>query len=395
MIDALIIGGGPAGSKAASLLAAEHEVLVIEKRNADGRPVHCTGLISQETLKLSSVRPKVLNTLYGAEIIFPNGKKITINSDEEKALLIDRNELDSLMAEKAKNDGAVFAYSERYVSHTVTNNKVVVRTDKREIETRILVGADGHGSATASTIQNNGPKEFVKGFQADVSQTADDQKVLTIRVGSRIAPGFFSWEIPFGDMSRIGLCVSADSGTPYGHFRNLLRTAGISDDNVKRTYCGRIPLGGRGRTYADNLLLIGDAAGQVKPISGGGLQPAFKAAYALAETVNEALENNDLSEKFLSIYEKRWKRDIGKEMKRGYRLRKMFLSMDDDELNRMSEIADRENIKKILTAGDIDHPSDLLLPLMKDPVTALKLIPFMAKAGIRSMTPDTAGKRER
>ncbi|MCL2712468.1 MAG: NAD(P)/FAD-dependent oxidoreductase [Methanomassiliicoccaceae archaeon] len=383
--DAVIIGAGPVGSKAASLLAKEFNVLVIEKKGMDKRPVQCTGLISNEVLRSSSVEPSILGRSYGANIIFPNEKKISIRSDEQKAVLIDRNEFDILMAEKAMDDGAEYHYSERYISHRKENGKAIVTTDKEEIEASVIIGADGHRSVTAGTITDNRPKEYVKGFQADVLHESEDQRMITIRVGSHIAPGFFSWEIPFGNMLRIGLCVSENNGLPAEYFKKLLEKANVNKDMIKRTYCGRIPIGGRRRTYDDNMLLIGDAAGHVKPISGGGLQPSFKAAYSLSETVKEAFDENNFSEKFLSVYEKRWKRDIGKELRRGYRLRKMFTSLSDDELNKISEIVDKENITKILTSGNIDHPSDLIVPVMKDPVTALRLAPFMAKAGMRSM----------
>ncbi|MCL2890901.1 MAG: hypothetical protein FWF40_03295, partial [Methanomassiliicoccaceae archaeon] len=136
---------------------------------------------------------------------------------------------------------------------------------------------------------------------------------------------------------------------------------------------------------ADNMLLIGDAAGQVKPISGGGLQPALRSSYCLSKTVNEAFDSDDLSGKFLSVYEKRWKDEVGKELKNGYRLRKMYTGMSDRDLNKIFGAADNSNVKEVLNGGDIDHPSDLLIPLMKDIATAVRLTPLMLKAVVRSI----------
>jgi flavin-dependent dehydrogenase len=92
-----------------------------------------------------------------------------------------------------------------------------------------------------------------------------------------------------------------------------------------------------------------------------------------------------VSGKFLSVYEKRWKDEVGKELKNGYRLRKMYTGMSDRDLNKIFSAADNSNIKEILNGGDIDHPSDLLMPLMKDIVTAVRLTPLMLKAAVRSM----------
>ncbi|MDR0334627.1 MAG: NAD(P)/FAD-dependent oxidoreductase [Methanomassiliicoccaceae archaeon] len=385
MHDAVVIGGGPVGSKVASLLAADHDVLVIEEHPVPGRPVQCAGLISEEAVRLSGVRPTVLNRLYGANITFPDGRTISVRSREHKAVLIDRAELDGMMAQKAADDGAKHLYSTRYVSHAVHGDTVHITTDAGNVSSSMLVGADGHNSKVAATMPDNAPAEYVRGIQADVRRRADDDGMINIHVGSETAPGFFAWEIPFGDMTRIGLCTSWAAGPPSAYLNALLKRTGVKDEEIVSKSCGRIPLGGRRRTYGDHMLLAGDAACHVKPISGGGLQPAFRSAYALAETVTEAFDENNRSEKFLSVYEKRWKRDVGRELKRGYRLRKMFVSMSDAELNKAAKTIDKESIREMLNGGDIDHPSDLMLRMLRHPIIMMRLAPLMLRAGVRGM----------
>ena len=386
MHDAAVIGGGPVGNKVASLLSAAHDVVVIEKRSAPGRPVHCTGLVSEEVIRLSGVSPEILNRLYGANIIFPNGRSLSIRSKEHKAVLIDRAELDVKMAEKAEDGGAKHIYSTNYVSHDINDGAVDISTSGGTIQTSLIIGADGCDSKVAATLPDNGPAEYVRGIQADVKRKADDEGMINIYVGSETAPGFFAWEIPFGDgMAKIGLCTSWSAGPPSSYLNALLKRLNVNENAIVNKYCGKIPLGGRRITYGDHLLLAGDAAGHVKPVSGGGLQPAFRSAHALAETATEALDEEDLSEKFLSVYEKRWKRDVGKELKRGYLLRKMYVSLSDDELNNAADIADNENIRRTLDGGDIDHPSDLMVKMFRHPVTAMRLMPIMMKAKLRGM----------
>ncbi|MCL2143030.1 MAG: NAD(P)/FAD-dependent oxidoreductase [Methanomassiliicoccaceae archaeon] len=383
MHDVIVIGGGPVGNKAASILAKDHDVLVVEDHDIPGRPVQCTGLVSDEVIKLSGVRPTILNRLYGANVFFPSGQKISVRSKEHKAVLIDRAELDAKMAGKAEDDGAKHMYSTRYITHRISDGKVKITTSGGELSSSMIIGADGHNSAVARTIPDNEAAEYLRGIQADVRYKADDPEMIDIHIGSNIAPGFFAWAIPFDDMLRVGLCTSHEAGPPSAYLKSFLKRIGADENEIVSKYCGKIPLGGRRRTYADNLLLIGDAACHVKPISGGGLQPAFRSVYALAETISEAFDELNFSEKFLSVYEKRWKRDVGKELKRGYRLRKMYTSMSDTELDHVSDIIGKDSIIRMLNGGDIDHPSDLLFGMMRHPITMLRLAPLMIKANMR------------
>ena len=384
MRDVIVIGGGPAGNKVASLLAKDHSVLVVEEHNVTGHPVQCTGLVSDEVIELSGVRPTILNKLYGANIFFPCGASISLRSKDHKAVLIDRYEFDGMMVTKASDAGAEHVYSTRFLRHNIEKGVSAV-TDRGSLTSRMLIGADGHNSRLAKSIPGNRPAEYVRGIQADIRRTSEDQEMLNIRIGSKVAPGFFSWEIPFGDMIRVGLCTSWDAGPPSEYLKLLVKKIGFNEDDIVKKYSGRIPLGGQKKTYADNLLLVGDAACQVKPISGGGLQPAFRSSYCLAETVREAFDSNDFSERSLSVYEKRWKREIGRELKRGYRLRKVYNGMSDRDLDKVLRIADRRNIKEIFNEGSIDHPSDLLLPVLNDPITAVRLLPLLTKAMVRGI----------
>ncbi|MCL2607533.1 MAG: NAD(P)/FAD-dependent oxidoreductase [Methanomassiliicoccaceae archaeon] len=383
--DVIVVGGGPVGNRVASLLAKEYDVLVMEEHSVPGRPMQCTGLISDKVVELSGVKPTILNRLYGANVFLPNGQSIKIRSKEHKGVLIDRSEFDALMASKAEDDGAKHMYSSRFLSHSIRNGSVIAETDKTTIEASMIVGADGHNSVLARTIDNNRPLEYVRGIQADIKHRAEDQDMVNIRTGSETAPGFFSWEIPFGDMTRVGLCTSWSAGPPSVYLKALMKRTGLEDKEIVNKYCGRIPIGGQRRTYADHLLLVGDAACQVKPVSGGGLHPAFLSSYAVAETVAEAFDDNDFSEGSLSVYEKRWKRAAGKELRRGYILRKMYTTMKDNELNRAVDIFSNDDMKNVLGNADIDRPSDLLFRLMKDPKAMMRLMPIMTKAMLRSI----------
>ena len=195
-----------------------------------------------------------------------------------------------------------------------------------------------------------------------------------------MAPGFFAWSIPFDGFTRVGLCTSWNRGLPNDYLKSLFRNNGMDSCEVVRKYSGKIPLGGRRRTYSDNLLLVGDAAGQVKPISGGGLYPGLIAAEHAAQMVHEALKNDDLSSRFLSIYEKRWRKDLGKSLDRAYRIRKMYVKMDDDDFNRFVSHLRDERIMDIMRSADIDDPGVAVKRMMKHPAIMIRMLPTVLRS---------------
>ncbi len=378
MYDAIVIGGGPAGSKAAELLAKDHEVLVLEEHAVSGSPSGCAGLITDQVLEMSGVRPDILNKLYGANVFFPGGGKISVRSKWPKANIIHREDLDSRMALKAQDAGAEYRYSEKYASHMISD-QVKVKHAGGVSDCSLLIGADGHTSNVARSLGNNNePKEYVRGFQMDIRKRYEEEDMINIRLGSEIAQGFFSWEIPFGDSVRVGLCCSWEAGLPVYRMKALLKAAGLEDAEVLRTYSGKIPLGGRPRSYGERVMLIGDAAGQVKPISGGGLYPAFKSAPTLKEMTDKAFETGDFSAKNLSSYESKWKKAVGRELRNGYALRKAYLRFEDEDLDRAYKAASKEPIRSVLDEINLDNPSDVVSEMRKRDI--VRFVPILLRA---------------
>jgi len=379
--DILIAGAGPAGTITARKLASDFSVTVLEDHPVSGRPVQCTGLVSDDVLEMSGVNLDVLNSLYGANIHFPGGGVLSARSEKRKAIIIDRSELDSKMATAAIDAGAEIRYGTKYVSHNV-NDGVSIETSSGFVTSEMIIGADGHSSRVAASLGKNDPMEYVRGLQLDLSHTLDDQEILDLYIGSQYAPGFFAWVIPFGDITRVGLCSTFNDLPPAEYLPNLLRKVGLQDKRVLEKHSGKIPLGGRRRTYGDNLLLIGDAACQVKPISGGGLQPIFRAVDPLCETVREAFSEDNMTASFLKVYEKRWKNEIGKELKNGYRLRKTYVKMRDDEFDRIFDLMNKDDTISKFDEIDIDNPSSVVRPILKkNPALASGLMSI----GIKTM----------
>lgn len=144
-----------------------------------------------------------------------------------------------------------------------------------------------------------------------------------------------------------------------------------------RTYSGAIPLGHIPVTYADRLLVAGDAAGMAKPISGGGLFTGMTAGKLAAETFLEAFRSGDLSGRALSAFEYRWKAVYGRELRNSYRVRKVFVRMCDRDLDKAGARLDTERAKAVLATGDIDFPTALAPGLLRACPSLLAIAPLL------------------
>ncbi|MCL1979074.1 MAG: NAD(P)/FAD-dependent oxidoreductase [Methanomassiliicoccaceae archaeon] len=381
MHDAVVVGGGPAGTITAGLLAKDHDVVVLEEHASSGLPLQCTGLVTPEAMRICGVSPDILNRIRGADVVFPGGGVLEVRAKGIMAFLIDRPDLDRKLAEKAVDMGAEIRYGVKYAGHKVSADGVSVSTSGGEAEAKLIIGADGQNSGVAMSLGSNLPKEYVRGIQADVRRTSGHEEVMTLRIGSEFAPGFFSWEIPFEDTVRVGLCISAGTGsTPNEHLKRLLKASRIDEGDVISKHAGKIPLGGRPRSYGERTLLIGDAAGHVKPVSGGGLFPIFKAAPILGRTVSESLRDGIATSGYLSKYEKSWKKELGKEFSRGYKIRRTFTRLSDKDLEKIFTIMDRDDMRSVLNGIDIDNPSGIASPILRNPHVGVRLLPIMLRA---------------
>ena len=359
MYDVIVVGGGPAGTVTADLLAKDYDVLIIEEHDVIGKPAQCAGFLSVETADALGVDVPKYGIIDAADFVFPDGRILTIQSDRPRMIVTDRTVLDQRLAEKAVDSGASISYSTRYLSHTVKDGKVSVNTSKGVIESRMIIGADGHSSKVASSLGNNEPKEYIRGMVFDIDHRSDVQDKIDLHFGTDISPGFFAWVIPCGDFMRVGLCSSWDAGLPSEYMKVLLKRSGLQDSPILRKYCGKIPMGGRRTTYSDNLLLIGDAAGQIKQISGGGLYPIVRSAPHLKSTVDRAFEKENFSRKMLSRYEKGWRSEIGKEIRNGCWMRSLYKKMNNDDFCKMYPAFNDERLRQRMRDIDIDNTSSV------------------------------------
>ena len=375
MSDVIVVGGGPIGGMVARIIASNgYEVKILEEHGEIGSD-KCAGFVTPRLLEIAGIGKEViLNEVKGATIHSPKGKELVIGGNRVHAVAIDRIKFDKLMIEKAIDEGAEILLGKKAVGVTI-DDKILVATNDGKMDCKILVGADGVNSRVARWFDFPNPKEIIYGYQVEVSNLDLNREFVDIFIGEKVAPGFFLWIIPIGEKkARIGLCVKSGY-SPRPYLENFLSKM---DGTVESRTGGLIPFGPLERCYDDRVVVVGDAAGQVKATSGGGLYPGLICARHCGELVSEALEIGDPSAKKLREYQKRWEKDIGRELKLDWLIRKAFLKLDDKKFEKIFRLLDDpEIISTINRYGDIDHPSRIAFKLIKKFPRLLRFLPLM------------------
>ncbi len=365
--DVVVVGAGPAGAIAAKYAALNGaSTLLIEEHASIGSPVQCTGLISTAAIKECETGEGsfVLARMKGAFVYAPNCEELIVQGKDVKAYVIDRKIFDRTLAERALDAGANILLRTRFIGMERGKISVITDGEKKEIRADVVIGADGIQSTVGRSAGLPRCEKFLSGIQFEAPYNAKDPEFVEIFTGNDIAPGFFAWAVPFNGYARIGLAKNPGASAKYYLEKLLTHPVVASRYRGSRTefVLGGIPLGPPKKTVTDGVMLVGDAAGQVKPTSGGGIYMGA----VCAKIAGEVAARTSRKETGLEEYEKRWRNSVGRELAVGMRVHKSLGKLSDANLNEFVAFLNRPEIREIITEyGDMDHPSILLQKLIK------------------------------
>lgn len=399
-VDALVVGAGPAGSTFAYRLAlAGRSVRLVEEHPRVGRPVQCAGLVSQRVLHLAASTAFVEREVRGATVVGPSGQAFSFRADGPKAFAIDRAGLDVHLAERAARAGAEVRAATRFDAllgrgdHGVRLRLTGPGGEPEELEARLVVGADGVASAVARAFRLRRPMEILPAFEAEFPSGGGDADEVEVYLGRTVSPGLFGWSIPDGrGGARVGVAADADGTPARTYYERLLlqieKVRGRRLANATSFLASGIPIGAVPRIVGDRVLLVGDAAAQVKPLSGGGIFTGMRAAELAAEVAERALGDDDLSERRLSAYPAAFERELGEEFRRALYLRRLFVRLTDPELDALVDALRAGNLEATVVAfGDIDFPTHAARQLLAASPGLLRLLPKALGAWVRTSVP--------
>jgi digeranylgeranylglycerophospholipid reductase len=372
--EILVIGAGPAGLIAAREAAARKaEVTVLEEHTEVGQPCHCAGLVSIEGLKslnLPTQGPYIQNKVKGARFFSPSGLTFTVKKDKPVACVISRHAFDQFLAQQASAAGVHIRLGEKAKSVLREKTRVVIQGEKNSFTAKIAIDAEGVASRMlkAAGLEPVNKSALLPGVQYDLEGASVDPNYVEVHTGKKVAPSFYAWVIPLSrDTVRVGLgCKVAN---PHERLEAFVNTRFGNKESLEKldTRSGLIvTCGPVKKSYADRLLAVGDAAGQVKPTTGGGVILGGICAAIAGEVAAEAVARDDYSASFLERYEERWRKQLSHDFRMMLLARRVMNRLSDRAIDKMFKAVIDENLQALLSAeGDMDFQSGVLLRLFR------------------------------
>jgi len=368
--DVAVIGAGPAGSMAARYAAKSGaDTILLEEHPAVGWPVECAGLLGLGAMEEAELpgRSFVLREMRGAAIYSPAGNRLDFKAQAPRAYVVDRRLFDRAAACEALREGVEMRLCSpvRRIRRE-GDESVLSLAGGEEIWASIVISAEGVRGRLARQAGIMPPEVVLSGAQVEVPFAVEDPGSVELHLGA--APGLFAWVIPTGEESaRIGLCVRERGCEHLKSFLGQERIRKRIKGSATAINVGGLPLGPPAKTAVEGLLVVGDAAGQVKPTSGGGIYPGLVAAKIAGGVAAAAALEGDGSAQRLQEYDRIWRATLGRELEIGMRANRMLNRMSDKELDEViSYLAGKPRlIKTIEEHGDIDRPSRLMMKMLR------------------------------
>ncbi len=370
--DIIVVGSGPAGSTTARFLAQEgFRVKILEAKSHVGIPVRCGEAVARDTfediLKIPMPENAVRAVIEGFRVFSPNMKSIDYRLPTGEGWVVDRRVFDKEMLIAAVREGAEIDLNTRVLHTKIDKEKcVTLKTEckgkKITYTAPVVIGADGIYSTVARDV---GLAEPIEPIDLDTSVGYEmvgvdfpEQSMFDLYVGEELVPRGYIWVFPKGEhCANVGLGIGVGfAKKPVKEYlddfifnhpegKRRFKNATIIEERI-----GAIPVGGVLDKFAtDRVLLVGDAARQVNPLTGGGIAYGMEAGKMISDTLVEAFEKENFSESFLrKKYEGYWQKVYGASFGMGLKARKILDKITNEQMNNIIEALDGEDLIKAI-----------------------------------------------
>lgn len=353
--DVIIAGGSVAGLLCAREIANNgNSVLVLEEDFEIGTPDHCGGLISSAALEELGIIPhgKILNHfIESAEFYSPSGKNFSIESKKQKVAEVNRRELDKHIALQAKKNGAEIRVKTSF-KEIVDDG---VNTSDGKINCKIVV--DARGVSSLITKNRTG---ILSSAQYEIYADWIKKNQIEVYFDQEKYPGFFAWIIPSSD--GIGKVGVAGRGINASSILDEFLSHKENYSTIRKIFAPIWINGPIEKFVAKNLVIIGDAAGQSKPTTAGGIYSCGLGGIFAGRAISKYLKSgneNDLNE-----YQKKWNQKFGKEFEKQLLARKILERLDNDSIDKLFRSVTPQILKEISNKDDFDFHTSSIIKLL-------------------------------
>jgi len=385
--EVLVVGAGPAGSMTAKTVAElGANVIFIEEHETPGTPVFCGEGLSIGGIQhggLEPVAPYVCQKIKAVRIITPNGRKVELLARAWTGYILDRSEFDKALAENAVKAGAKLMVNVKATSVIMERNQVVgvkAIKDGEEVEfyAKVVVGADGHWSIIRrSAGLAKYFDDWVSCAQYQLSGlNLEDPSINEFWIGAKYAPGGYAWVFPKSNsIANVGLGVRDRHTKPAIEYLKdfVANDPRFRNAKIEIKNGGICPVSGTlDRIVMDGLMLTGDAAGQLIPMTGAGIHCAIESGKMAGRVAVEAIREGDVSEERLSAYRTEFDEYWGRRIIDAGKVLHMLDRFSDDDLNVLADVISHDEIVHMTTGLNVASVMSSLIK--KSPMKLMQLI---------------------
>ena len=362
--DVVVVGGGPAGSSAAYTASKNGgKVALLEKEESIAQSVRTSGVTWIQDAKSFGIPEDCYNPIRNYSFCSPNNEA-TISDKNPRAAVLDVRKTYRWLAEQANKEGA-----EIFLKTTVTDvikdesGKIVgvvagTGDSKKIFHAKIVIDASGFQSVVSKSMGLTTQWErFGAGAEYEVHAENVDPETWWLMVGQEYSPAGYAWIFPLGgDVVRIGVGIGKPESSvdPTQRLDELIEKklgpiAKLGKLSTIESHYGLIPNDGLSRkTVHDNLILVGDSAGQANPLVLEGIRYAIKFGRVAGEVASKAIKNEDTSEKSLLGYDENWRKDIQSKINSAGKVQDRWIGLTDDQWDKELDVIKELNAEEFI-----------------------------------------------
>jgi digeranylgeranylglycerophospholipid reductase len=349
-----IIGAGPVGGFLADKLSRlGYKIIVLEKKTSPDYDINCTGIISQECCDLLSINNSslILRPANSASFVSPSCKRLQFSRNENIANIVDRPLLNLELIRRASLASVKYLFSADVKGIEITDKSVcltaIINGHHENISCDTVIIATGFGTDLTTKLGLGKISKFVIGAQAEVQLNDTDE--IEIFLDRELAPGGFAWLVP--TQCGKGLAGLLTHKSPNAYLAKFLidieRKGKIKSSKVEY-HISPIPLRPLPKTYADRILIVGEAAGQVKPTTGGGIYYGILSSEIAARVLQQSFETDNFSAIKLSQYQRLWKAKLAREIAVGNCIHQLWKKTSNNQIEYLFKLAEKKGVIDII-----------------------------------------------